>query len=57
MLDALRGAFEALSEEDRSTLVSTITRDASGPASPALRKRKERAIERLRRAWRRIHGE
>ncbi len=57
MIDALRGAFEALSEEDRSTLVSTITRDASGPASPALRKRKERAIERLRRAWRRIHGE
>jgi hypothetical protein len=30
---------------------------ATGPADPALRKRKQRALERLRGVWRRIYGD
>ncbi|MCG3172868.1 MAG: hypothetical protein GMKNLPBB_01039 [Myxococcota bacterium] len=40
---ALRQAFDDLEEE-------------CGPVSPAQRKRKERALNRLRAAWRMIHG-
>jgi RNA polymerase sigma-70 factor (ECF subfamily) len=47
-------ALEMLSELDRSTLLAdTSPRDVS---AVSFRKRKERALARLREVWRRVHG-
>lgn len=57
MLDALRDALSGLSLQDQRTLQDAFARDVDGPATPAFRKRKERALTRLRTAWRRIYGD
>jgi RNA polymerase sigma-70 factor (ECF subfamily) len=54
---ALRESFAELSSADRATLEDAYFNDSEGPRSTAFRKRKERALVRLRDAWRRIHGE
>jgi RNA polymerase sigma-70 factor (ECF subfamily) len=55
---ALALATGALSDDERRSLelVSNGAADASIPA-PTLRKRRQRAIQRLRDLWRRLHGE
>jgi RNA polymerase sigma-70 factor (ECF subfamily) len=50
-LDALKG----LSEADRATVVGAFWEEAQGAASPALRKRRQRAMDRFRTAFRRIY--
>jgi RNA polymerase sigma-70 factor (ECF subfamily) len=50
-MDALQG----LSEADRSTLVGAFWEEAQDAASPALRKRRQRALDRLRMAFRRLY--
>jgi RNA polymerase sigma-70 factor, ECF subfamily len=53
---AFEQAVGALTEDDR--LLLGVARQVSiGPSSPALRKRKQRALERLRGIWRSIYGE
>jgi RNA polymerase sigma-70 factor (ECF subfamily) len=55
--DLERAAAEilgTLSENDRETLRAVL--DDAGPAGATVRKRKERALARLRDAWRRVHG-
>lgn len=60
---AVRDALGRLSEQDRATLSATFEFDASGAAGcpgasgATLRKRRERALERLRLLWRRIDGD
>jgi RNA polymerase sigma-70 factor (ECF subfamily) len=54
--DAAFGALQELSETDRATLIATYWEEAKGNASPALRKRRQRALERLRTAFRRLYG-
>lgn len=56
MTDALREAIGDLSSQDRATLEEAFAQASSGPTTPAFRKRKERALSRLRDAWRRIYG-
>lgn len=56
-LVALREAFAQLPSADRQTLEEAFFHEASGPTSPARRKRKERALDRLRSLWRAIHGD
>jgi RNA polymerase sigma factor (sigma-70 family) len=54
---ALRVALSALSEAERSTIDHTFLDDVGAPGmSPALRKRKERALERLRILWKKLNG-
>lgn len=53
--EALLDALERLPETDRETLRAALD-DAGAPRDAAFRKRKERAIGRLRRIWREIHG-
>lgn len=50
-MDALRG----LSEQDRATLLGAFWEEAQEATSPALRKRRQRAIERLRAAFKRLY--
>ncbi len=50
-LEVLHG----LSEVDRSTLLDAFWEEARGAASPALRKRRQRALDRLRIAFRRLY--
>lgn len=57
MLSALRGCLEDLAPRDRATLEEAFYREAEGPQAPAFRKRKERALQRLRTAWRKIYGD
>jgi RNA polymerase sigma factor (sigma-70 family) len=54
----LQLATGALSDDERRSLdlVSNSAADATIPA-PTLRKRRQRAVERLRDLWRRLHGE
>lgn len=55
ILSALEEALGALTEEDRRTLgVHAAPTNATGPTQ---RKRRQRALERLRDLWRRRHGE
>jgi RNA polymerase sigma-70 factor (ECF subfamily) len=54
---ALMAAVGTLSDEDRAAL-GLLGEPAAIPATgAALRKRRQRALDRLRAAWRRIHGE
>ena len=56
LLDALTEVVGTLTEADRIALglIEASTHDAPAPATQ--RKRKQRALGRLRNAWRRIHG-
>jgi len=49
-------AIGALSDTDRETLVATFWEEAAGASGAALRKRRERALGRLRDAFRRLYG-
>jgi hypothetical protein len=54
-----RALFETLSPADRETLEQTFTEEVegrSGASGPTLRKRRERALRRLREAWRLLYG-
>lgn len=55
----IRAALDALgqlSDTDRESLVSTFWEEAASVAGPTLRKRRQRALERLRDAFRRLYG-
>lgn len=55
----LQNAFSAmgeLSESDRETLVATFLDQAGDVSGATLRKRRERAVKRLRDAFRRLYG-
>jgi RNA polymerase sigma factor (sigma-70 family) len=54
---AFEQAVGALTEEDREVLGITSQGRLLGPASPAQRKRRQRALDRLRNVWRSIYGE
>lgn len=57
MLLALRTTLSGLSASDQKTLEEAFFRESDGAQAPAFRKRKERALIRLRAAWRKIHGD
>ena len=57
--DLASAALEALgqlSETDRETLVATFWDEATSASGPTLRKRRERALDRLRKAWKKVYG-
>jgi RNA polymerase sigma-70 factor, ECF subfamily len=57
--DLLRAAAEALgelSESDRETLIATFWDEAASVSGPTFRKRRERALTRLRQAMKRLYG-
>lgn len=49
------GVLQDLSENDRQALVSAFWEETREAASPTLRKRRQRALERLRTAFRRLY--
>jgi DNA-directed RNA polymerase specialized sigma24 family protein len=53
---ALTAALGQLSTADREVLLADDTGEISAPSPSALRKRRQRALERLRTAWRRLHA-
>ncbi len=54
---ALEQAVGALTDDDRRALGLVPRADAAGVSGATHRKRKQRALERLRHLWRGIHGE
>jgi RNA polymerase sigma-70 factor (ECF subfamily) len=48
--------MEGLSEADRETLLASFWDEASDVSGATLRKRRERAVKRLRDAFRRLYG-
>jgi len=57
-VEAAQAVLGSLSEDDRATLAATVAEETpAGVSSPAFRKRRERAMGRLKEAWRRIHGD
>src|SRR5258708_14686308 len=57
--DLTRAAITAmgqLSDADKETLLATVWDEAASVQGPTLRKRRERALERLRSTFRRIYG-
>jgi RNA polymerase sigma-70 factor, ECF subfamily len=57
--ELVRAAFEAmgeLSESDRETLITTFWDEAASVRGATLRKRRERALTRLRQAMKRLYG-
>jgi RNA polymerase sigma-70 factor (ECF subfamily) len=57
--DLVRAALDALGElspEDRETLLVTFTEEAASVSGATLRKRRQRALDRLRTAFRRLYG-
>jgi RNA polymerase sigma-70 factor (ECF subfamily) len=58
LVEAAREVLGSLSESDRATLVATFEEDRpTGLSGATFRKRRERAVARLKEAWRRIHGD
>lgn len=49
-------AMGELSESDRETLLATFWEEATSATGVTLRKRRERALVRLRNSWRRLYG-
>ena len=49
------GVLQGLPARDRAALVGTFWEEVQSAASPAARKRRQRALERLRRAFRRLY--
>lgn len=49
-------ALGGLSEVDRETLVATFWDEAASVSGPTLRKRRERAVDRLRNTFKRLYG-
>lgn len=57
LIEAAQAVLGSLSDIDRETLTATFAGEHSGETAGAtFRKRRERAIARLKAAWRRIHG-
>lgn len=57
IVEVARSVLGTLSESDQATLIATFNEDSTGSASgPALRKRRQRALFRLKQAWRSIYG-
>lgn len=56
MIQAALAAMNELSELDRETLLATFLDESATASGATLRKRRERALDRLRRAFRRIYG-
>jgi RNA polymerase sigma-70 factor (ECF subfamily) len=57
LVEAAQEALGGLSEDDRATLAATLDEEApAGVSGAAFRKRRERALTRLKEAWRHIHG-
>ena len=58
LVEAAAAVLGSLSEDDRATLTATFAGETPGGVSGAtFRKRRERAMARLKEAWRRIHGD
>lgn len=57
LVAAFEAAVGALTDADREALGLQSDARADGPVGPALRKRKQRAIERLRKAWESMYGQ
>jgi RNA polymerase sigma-70 factor (ECF subfamily) len=55
LASAVLDAMQGLSEADRTTLVQAFWEETRHAASPALRKRRQRALDRLRAAFRRLY--
>lgn len=53
---AALAALGELSETDQETLLSTFADEANAPKGATLRKRRERALVRLRKTFRRLYG-
>jgi RNA polymerase sigma-70 factor (ECF subfamily) len=56
LVDALEQSLGVLSESDRAALGLVSDRSGSRETGPALRKRRQRAVERLRAVWRHVYG-
>jgi RNA polymerase sigma-70 factor (ECF subfamily) len=56
LVSLVEGLMGELSEADRATLNDVLAENEEG-RGPAFRKRKQRALERLREAWRTLHGD
>ncbi|HET9955324.1 MAG TPA: sigma-70 family RNA polymerase sigma factor [Polyangiaceae bacterium] len=56
LMAAALAALGELSESDRETLVATFWDEAASVSGATLRKRRERAIERLRKTFKRLYG-
>lgn len=56
LVEAALDAMGTLSESDRETLISTFWEEAASVSGATLRKRRERALTRLRDAFRRLYG-
>lgn len=51
----LQSALQELTDRDRDLLISSYFHETEGALSPTLRKRKQRALDRLRLAFRRLY--
>jgi RNA polymerase sigma-70 factor, ECF subfamily len=56
LTEAALTALGELSEADRETLIATFWDEAASVSGATLRKRRERAIDRLRKSFRRLYG-
>jgi RNA polymerase sigma-70 factor (ECF subfamily) len=56
LIEAALGAMGRLSDSDKETLLATFWEEGASVKGPTLRKRRERALERLRSTFRRIYG-
>jgi RNA polymerase sigma factor (sigma-70 family) len=58
LIETAREVLGTLSDDDRATLAATFDEERpSGVSAATFRKRRERAMSRLKEAWRRIHGD
>jgi RNA polymerase sigma-70 factor, ECF subfamily len=56
LTEAAVAALGELSESDRETLIATFWDEAASVSGATLRKRRERAVERLRKTFKRLYG-
>jgi RNA polymerase sigma-70 factor (ECF subfamily) len=56
LIHAAVAALGQLSESDQSVLLTTFWEEAAAVSGATFRKRRERATERLRNAWRKLYG-
>ena len=56
LVEAAATALGTLSDADRETLLATFWEEAASVGGATLRKRRERALVRLRAAFRRLYG-
>lgn len=56
LVEAALQTLGTLSEQDRETLIATYWEEAASATGATFRKRRERALGRLRRAFRRLYG-